>query len=337
MAISPAPVQHSSTVRRAGLGALSPVKRWQAIGTLVVLSALMLVPLVAPSVFYVGLATEMLTFGLWAMSLDVLIGYTGLVSFGHAAYFGLGAYGTGLLANKLGLSFLPTFAGGVLLAALAALITGSLIVRLSGIAFAMLTLAFSMIIYTVIWRWSSLTGGDDGVTLLRPNFELLWLKVNLQAPERFYYLVLSCVAVAYYLTWRFISSPVGATLCAIRENRVRAAFIGINVWRYKLISFIVAGLLAGIAGSLYGAYREFASPDLLHWSASGQVLTMAILGGTGTLFGPFIGAGVVILLQDLLSSYTQYWLLPFGFIFVVVVRYFPRGIAGAIRLVFGRR
>jgi branched-chain amino acid transport system permease protein len=275
---------------------------------------------------------EMLTYGLWAVSLDILMGYTGLVSFGHAAFFGMGVYGTAALSAKLGLSLLPALAGGVAISLLAAILIGIVIVRLSGIAFALLTLASSMILFTVIWRWTAFTGGDDGLSVPRPNLDLFGATiVNLQADSAIYYVVLLFVVLGCLFAHRVVSSPAGTALIAIRENSARAQCIGYDIFNYKLMAFAVSGAIAGLAGSLYVIFQGFASPDLLHWSSSGQVLIMTILGGIGTLYGPFVGAALMVLLQDKLSSITEHWMLPLGVIFVLVIRFLPQGLAGVVR------
>jgi branched-chain amino acid transport system permease protein len=302
---------------------------WLLVG---VVATLALVPLISPSRFYVNLAVEVVLLGLWAASLNVLIGFTGLVSFGHAAFFGLGVYTTGLLIAKLGLSMAPALLAGVAVAAVAALLVGIVIVRLSGIAFALVTLAFSMMVFTTVWRWSKLTGGDDGLTVSRPPLDLGFVRLDLQGAAQFYYLALVLVLCAYLALSRFLASPVGAALQAVRQNAVRAESIGIDVHRHRLLAFVVAGATAGLAGSLYVLFRGFAAPDLLHWSASGQVLLMTILGGIGTLDGPFLGAAVFVVLQEVLSTYTQYWMLPLGIIFILAVRFMHgRGLLDLLR------
>lgn len=322
---------------RAARTRLASASTFPAVAIFVALVLVMLFPLVAPSKFYVNLAAEMLIYGLWALSLDVLIGYTGLVSFGHAAYFGLGVYGTGLLLKKAGISIGPAMGGGIALSLFAALLVGFLIVRLSGITFAMLTLAFAQMFFTIAWRWSSLTGGDDGVSVPRPDLEVWGRVVSLQSSTAYYYFVLALVVGAYAFTYRLVNSPVGAALEAIRENEVRAESIGLASSWYKLTAFTIAGTVAGLAGSLFVMFKGFAAPSLLHWSASGSVLMMAILGGTGTLYGPFAGAALMVFAQDYLSSYTEHWMLPFGLLFILVVRYFRGGLAGMIGKVLGRR
>lgn len=297
-----------------------------AAGALVTV-ALCTPPLLAPSKFYINLATEMLIYGLWAASLDALMGYTGLVSFGHAAYFGLGAYGTALLLKYAGPSLVPAVAAGIGLAFLAAVLVGVVVVRLSGIAFAMLTLAFAQMFFTVAWQWSSLTGGDDGMAVPRPDL----LTISLQSSTAYYYFTLILVAAAAVVTFRILRSPVGAVLEAIRENEQRAECVGFAVQRYKLIAFVVAGTVAGVAGSLFVMFKGFAAASLLHWSASGSVLMMAILGGGGSFYGPFAGAALVVFVQDYLSSYTQHWMLPLGLLFIVAVRYVPGGLASLVR------
>lgn len=304
--------------------AISRRGRGDAIIAAVVLLAAILVPIIAPSRFAINLVTEIALLGLWAVSLNILIGYTGLVSFGHAAFFGLGVYTTGLLIAKGGFGMLAALAGGVALAALVALAVGVIIVRLSGIAFALVTLAFSMMLFTVVWRWRY-TGGDDGISVKRPALLLLEPQFRLDDPGAFFYFAIALVVIAALLLRRFVRSPVGAALQAIKQNPVRAQAVGIDVRRHKLIAFVVSGTVAGLAGSLYILFRGFAAPDLLHWSSSGQILLMTILGGTGTLFGPMLGAAVFVLLQEVLSTYTQYWMLPLGVLFILAVRFLHGG------------
>jgi len=294
-------------------------------------------PAFGPTPYVIKLMTEVLIYALWAMSLDILIGYTGLVSFGHAAYFGLGAYGTGLLIVKFQLSLLPALLGGVAIAAAFSLLVGIIIVRLSGIAFALLTLAVSMVAYTVVWQWTTLTGGDDGLSVSRPPLNLGVASFAMKSDVSIYYLVLLLFVVCAFLLWRFTQSPTGTALAAVRDNAVRAGAIGYNVARLKLTSFLVAGSFAGVSGSLYIILRSFASPDLLHWSASGHILIMTIVGGTGTLFGPVIGAAMMVLVEDKLSAWTEYWMLPFGLLFVLVVGFLPGGLAQLVRKRAGRR
>lgn len=301
----------------------APGRRTQLLGATLVLIALAL-PYVAPSRFYVNLATELLLLGLWAVSLNILIGFAGLVSFGHAAFFGLGVYTCGLLAAKFGISLGPALLAGVAASALTALLVGAVIVRLSGIAFALVTLAFSMMLFTTVWRWK-FTGGDDGLSVPRPPFRFFSWSYDFDGSASMFYLVVVVVALTYLALRRFVASPVGGALQAIRQNAVRAESVGIDVRRHKLIAFVVSGTVAGLAGSLYIIFRGFAAPDLLHWSSSGQVLLMTILGGTGTLYGPFIGAAVFVALQEILSSYTKYWMLPLGILFILAVRYLHGG------------
>jgi branched-chain amino acid transport system permease protein len=189
-----------------------------------------------------------------------------------------------------------------------------------------------MVIYTVIWQWSALTGGDDGLSITRGVLDLGFASISLKSNVTFYYLVLFVVFACTLFLWRFTLSPTGAALAAVRDNPVRASAIGYNIARLKLIAFGVAGCFAGVAGSLYVLLRGFASPDLLHWSSSGQILIMAIVGGTRTLYGPAIGAALMVLVQEKLSSMTEFWMLPFGVLFVLVVRYLPGGMAQLLNM-----
>lgn len=294
--------------------------------------ALALFPLVSPGAFYTSFATEVLIFGLWAMSLDLLLGYTGLVSFGHAGPFGVGAYAGALLMIHLAPHLALGLIGGTAVAAASAIVVGYLSVRLPGIAFSMLTLAFAQMFYTIAFKWRSVTGGDDGLRgMPQPALQLGPLTLDTSDRAHLYWLTLVLLLVALLLLRRLVRSPFGAVLEAIRENEERARFIGYDTQRYKWMAYIISGTLAGLAGTLFALLKGFIAPNVLHWSFSGQVLMMAILGGTGTLFGPLLGAALYVVAQELLSTYTEHWMLFLGALFVVVVLFAPGGLAGLAR------
>jgi branched-chain amino acid transport system permease protein len=302
--------------------------RGLAAASVVGILVLLALPSILPS-YYLGLAVQMMIFALFAMSLDLLIGYTGMASLGHAAYFGVAAYATGLLALKLHWSVWLALPAGLLAAALTATLFGFLALRTRGSYFLMITLALSQVAWGVAFGWRSLTGGDDGLPAVpRPNLGLPWSFTN-DAP--FYYFILVCVGIGTFLLGRIVSSPFGYALRGIRESETRMLALGYNVWRYKLAVFVLAATFAGLAGCLYVYYNRFVSPDYLQVVRSAEVLLMVILGGAGTLIGPAIGAALIVLLDNVVTAYTERWLLILGVIYIAVALFAPRGLAGFVR------
>jgi branched-chain amino acid transport system permease protein len=281
-----------------------------------------LLPL-AGSRFYVYLATDIAIMALFAASLNLLLGYTGLVSFGQAAYFGVGAYACALLMMRLALPFGVSLLAAGLLAAATALLVGFFCVRLSQIYFAMLTLAFSQILWAAAFKWNSLTGGDNGLTGV-PSPLLL------DTPVRFYYFTLLTVGASLAILSRIVGSPFGRLLTTIRENPERAEFIGVHVRRYQLAAFVIAGFFSGIAGALFGIFNHGVFPDFLYWTKSSEVLIMTILGGMRTFFGPVVGAAALLSLNMWVTSYTEYWPLVLGGILAVLLFLFPDGLLGFV-------
>ena len=284
--------------------------------------------------FHTFLATDIAILALFAVSLNLLLGYTGLVSFGHAAYFGIGAYTCAILMKTYGLPFALALLAAAVNAALWALLFGAFCVRSSKIYFSMLTLAFAQIVWAVCFKWNSVTGGEQGLNNV-PYPDLDWMAFipalgDLRVSDRFYLLVLALTAVAFALLWRVIGSPFGRVLTAIRENPERAAFIGVDVRRYQLAAFVIAGAFAGFAGALFGIFNRGVFPDFAYWAKSAEVLIMAILGGMGHFWGPAVGAAVLILLNQQITAYTQYWPFILGSILIVLLFVFPGGIVGAL-------
>jgi branched-chain amino acid transport system permease protein len=306
--------------------------------TLVGILTLLVLPYVL-STYYLGLVIWMMIFALFAMSLDLLIGYSGMASLGHAAYFGIAAYTTGLLALRLGLSVWFALPAGLLLAALTATLFGLLALRTRGSYFLMITLALSQVVWGIAFGWRTLTGGDDGLpNLPRPDLGFHWgLPWSLADSTPFYYFVLVFSAVGTLLLIRIVSSPFGYALRGIRESETRMLALGYNVWRYKLAAFVLAATFAGLAGCLYVYYNRFVSPDYLHVARSAEVLLMVILGGAGTLIGPAIGAALIVLLENVISAYTERWLLLLGLIYVAVALFAPSGVIGLVRDLRARR
>jgi branched-chain amino acid transport system permease protein len=282
---------------------------------------------------YTSLGSRVLVLALAAMSLNFLLGFTGVLSFGHAAYFGLGVYGMGLTIKYLVPSTLAGMAVGVIAGTAAAAVIGLLIVRLRGIYFAMATIAFGQVFYFIVYRWNSVTGGDDGLTgWHRMPIDLGFGRLDiLNSDKAFYYLVVVCFAIAVAIMAALLHSPFGRTLLAIRENERRARFLGIPVDRHIWLSWMISCTLVSLAGTLYALLNNFADPHDLRWDQSGDFVIMAVLGGMRAFWGPLIGAAIFVVLQDYVSSQTENWMFFIGLFFVVVVLFFPRGVLGILR------
>ncbi|HML14715.1 MAG TPA: branched-chain amino acid ABC transporter permease [Xanthobacteraceae bacterium] len=297
-------------------------------------AVLILAPLWMPLVGgYTALGTRVLVLGLGAMSVNFLLGFTGVLSFGHAAWFGLGAYGCGLLLKFVALSTPLGLLAGTLLGGILGGLLGALIVRRRGVYFAMVTIAFGQVFYYIAFQWSSLTGGDDG---LRPFYrQPLHLGVAtvdiLHDSTAFYYFVLVSFALATALMGFILRSPFGRTMLAIRENERRARFLGIPVEMHIWIAFTLSCFFMAFAGSLYALLNNFADPRGLHYSQSGDFVMMAVLGGMRTFWGPLLGAVVFVMLQDYISSITINWQIFIGLFYVACVLFFPRGVLGILR------
>jgi len=291
----------------------------------------LLVPLGVPQ-FWVFIAIEVLAFALYAISFNLLMGYGGMLSFGHAAFFGVGAYTGALLAKKAGVTsiwaFVLVMPGAMAVAALIAVVIGFFSVRRSGIYFAMLTFAFQMLLYTVALKAIGLTGGDDGMTGLRPPGLLA-------SPSNYYYFALAWVLPSVYALYRLVNSPFGLTLRALRNNPLRVQYVGVNVRSHQLITFVVAGAFAGLAGALFAFSSGNVFPGWLNWTASATPIVMAVLGGVQSFLGPALGAAVYVVLEVTISGSTEYWPLFMGLIIMVLVLAMPRGLVGLLER--GRR
>ena len=280
--------------------------------------------------YQLSILTALLIYGLFAMSLDLIIGYTGMVSFGHAAYFGLGAYGSALVLLNFGQPVPVALLAGALLAGVVAAPVAYLSTRATGIYFAMLTLAFAQLLYTVAYKWRDLTGGSDGIAGV-PKTTLFWGGPSLATPQAFYLLVAACVLLSLLACQALVRSPFGRALMAIRENERRFTSLGRDPRPFKLVVFVIAATFAGLAGALFAPFRGFASPEVMFWVLSGQVLMMVVMGGIGTLVGPVLGAMVFILIQEIASSYTEHWMIFTGVVFVLMVIFLPGGLMGLVR------
>ncbi len=282
-----------------------------------------------------SLLTDLLIFGLFALSLDLIMGYTGMVSFGHAAYFGLGAYGSALVLIHFGQPIPVALLAGALLAGVIAAPVGWFSTRATGIYFAMLTLAFAQLLYTVAYKWRDLTGGSDGIAGV-PKTALFWGGPSLASPRAFYFVVAAAVVLSLVLCRALTRSPFGRALQAVRENERRFIALGRDPRPFKVVVFVIAAVFAGLAGALFAPFRGFASPEVMFWVLSGQGLMMVITGGIGTLVGPIVGAMVFILVQEILSSYTEHWMIFTGAIFVLMVVFLPGGLVGTARRLVSR-
>ena len=306
---------------------------------LLVLIAALFVPAMG-SRFYTFLANDVIIWALFATSLNLLVGYTGLVSFGHAAYFGIGAYTTGILMKKAALPFILAFPAAGVVAGAFALVFGLFCVRLTRIYFAMLTLAFAQIVWAICFKWNEVTGGEQGMPEV-PYPDLDWMSHlpvlrDLRTSDHFYLLTVVLVAICLWILHRIVRSPFGRMLTTIRENAERAEFIGVHVRRYELAAFVLAGAFAGLAGGLFGIFNRGVFPDFAYWTKSSEVLIMTLLGGMGTFYGPAVGALALILLNQQIVSYTEYWPLVLGTILVVLLFGFPGGLAGAAAMLTRR-
>lgn len=289
---------------------------------LVLLSCLFLV-LLPFMTTYKALASQMLIFAIFAIGYDIVFGYTGLLSFGHAAFFGLGAYGTGLSLIHLSVPVPLGLLIGVTISVLVAFPIGLLSIRRHGIYFAMVTLAFAQMLYFIAFKWRSLTGGDDGLhgvprSAIGP--------IDLSSEIVFYYFILFFFIVSVILGIRIIESPFGKTLESLRENESRAKMIGYNPTKFKTISFVISAFFAGLAGGLYALLQNFVPLFTLSLDISGDIVLMTLVGGMGTLYGPILGAMALIFLKDLLSAYLNVWPLILGLLYVISVMTFRRGV-----------
>ncbi|MBV9585237.1 MAG: branched-chain amino acid ABC transporter permease [Alphaproteobacteria bacterium] len=307
-----------------------PIIFWT--GFAVILALLIVAPLMLPA-FWGRFVTEILIWGLLAMSSDLLIGYTGMVSFGHSAFFGLGMYGAAfaLLATRPPNLWLALFAGLVAAAAIAAFVA-YFSTRLRDIYFAITTLIFSQIFYIVIFTWTELTGGENGLTFSRPALAIPGLFSLRFTPRTLHWFVLAIVILSYLLLRRITHSPFGMVLQSIRENEARTRAIGYPIERYRILAVMLSGLFAGLAGVLYAFQNEFAAPNFVFFVLSGEVVIYNVIGGIGTLVGPVVGAAFFLVLREELSRFfTEYYLIPVGLMFIAIVIFMPQGLLGFAR------
>ncbi|MEM3406415.1 MAG: branched-chain amino acid ABC transporter permease [Nitrososphaerota archaeon] len=300
---------------------------------IICLIILLIVPLVGSS--YLDFLTSMaLIYAIWALGYNFLLGYTGLLSFGHAAYFGLGAYTVAFLLTKFSInSFLISILAAILVSALAGMAIGFLCIRYTRIYFALLSLAFGQFFYALCFKLYHITGGSDGMHVATPY--LFNINLNaIQNPIGYYYFTLFFFIIAIYAAWRIVNSPFGKILQAIRENTIRVEFIGESTRRYKWYSFILSAIYSGLAGALYAPLFGHVVPDLFHWSFGGEVLFVTLLGGYRTFIGPVVGSIVFSFSRSYITAFMIYWPLVLGSLIAIIALLFPNGIVGTIEKVF---
>lgn len=304
-------------------------KAYQALYWIIPIATLAAIPHFAPK-FYVFLMGSVLIYGLFALSFNLLFGYTGLLSFGQAGFFALGAYTMALVLKEM------THTGYIMyfaifctlsLSFVGALIVGIICVRLTGWVFAMVTLAFGQVIFAIVYKWREVTGGDDGLYGIPiPSINVLVSNIDLKSLNNHYYYILVIVMISIIILRVIVNSPFGYALRSIRDNPIRAQFIGLNVWNYRLASFVIAGTFSGLAGGLFSPFKGIANPELASWSFSAHSVIMSLIGGTGVFIGPVIGAVFYRFAEYFITTYTGHWMLFFGTVLLVCVISFPGGI-----------
>jgi branched-chain amino acid transport system permease protein len=297
----------------------------RATALLVLAAALAALPALLPT-YYLGLATKIVILAIFAISLDLLVGQTGLISLGHAAYFGLSAYAIGVLTTRYGTSAWLALPASICIAGIAAALFGAMALRARGSYFLMITLALAQLVWGGAVGWRSVTGGDDGLpNVVRPALTTLG-----GGTTGFYFFVLLFAAASVLSIALIVRSKFGQALHGVRESETRMTALGYDVWRLKYVAFVVAGLFSGLAGGLYAYFNQFVSPEFVHVARSAEVLLMVIVGGTGTLAGPLVGAAFMVLLEDVTSTLTERWLLVLGIVYIVVTLLAPKGIVGSL-------
>ena len=281
-----------------------------------------LLPLVLPS-FLLFVFTEVMILGLFGVSVNLLVGYCGMVTFGHGAFYAVGGYTVALLLKETSVPFVIAFACSPILAAIFGLIIGFFCVRLTQFYFAMLTLAFGMLVWAIIYKWETFTGGENGIVGVV-------VPAAISSPQAFCWFTLAIVVVCLVLLWFMINSPFGYAMKAIRENPERLQFLGINVTRYRLAAVVISAFFAGVSGALYATFTRGAFPELAHWSKSGEGLIITLIGGMGSLVGPLIGSALLLVLQQIFTSVFEYWSAVLGIILIILVLFFPEGATGLV-------
>jgi len=312
-------------------------KRHDFIGPAFLTILLFIAPLVIPT-YWVMILSEILIMGLMAVSFNLLLGYTGLLSFGQGAFFGLGAYSTALMLQAGYENLFLILIVGMGVALLAAIVVGFFSVKLDEIFFAMITLGFGMLFFSIAHNWLEVTGGSDGLPVFNlPGLNLFGHQLTFFAPIHMYYLVLVVVFIGICLIWMIVHSPFGLIIKAMRENKQRVSFVGGNVKTLRIVVFAISGAFTGLSGVLYCLFNNMATPEFMHWSFSSKPIIMSIIGGTGVFLGPFFGAGIFFVLEQVVVQYTENWMFFLGIVLVPIVLFFPEGVFGTLRNKFYKR
>ncbi len=304
---------------------------------LILIALLLLLPLFTPE-YWLFIFCEILIMGFFATSFNLLFGYTGLLSFGQAGFFGIGAYSVAILIQN-GFSFIPLLLfAGMFFAALVSIIVGALSVRHDQIFFGMITLAFGMMLYTIAHNWTSFTGGSDGLAIVMlPSVNIFGKELLLCNPLTLYYFNLAIVVPSILLLYMITVSPFGLLLKGIRENKERLSFSGGNISIIRLTAFFISSAFAGLAGALYALFSSMATPEFLHWGFSAKPVIISILGGFNLFLGPFLGSAIFFLLEQFVRQYTDSWMIFLGGVLLIIVLFAPEGIAGLVIKFFKKR
>lgn len=287
---------------------------------LVVLAILLVFPLGMPR-FYTYIVALIIATGLVSTSMNLVLGYGGIYQFHHAVFYGVGAYGAGVMIAKLGCSPWISFVAGPLIAAMLSLVMGLICVRLSKLYFGMLQISLGSLVWAIVDRWYGFTGGDDGIHgIVMPDI--------ISTPHGSYYFVVVVCGLSFLVMYTILRSPFGSTLQGIRDNIVRSRAIGVNVRLHQLVALVIAGFFGGVAGVMFVVVENSISPDMMFWTLSMEITVMALLGGWHTFFGPLLGACIVILLRTFVSAYTEYWTLILGIVLMLVIVFLPQGVLG---------
>jgi branched-chain amino acid transport system permease protein len=301
----------------------APPGRWR-VAVLVLLAAVLLAGPLLMTPYWTGLLTQIVILAMLAMSLDVLLGYTGLPSLGHAGFFGVAAYGVGILSTTYQADVWTSAAGGLIVGIALAALFGLIVSHVRDVYFLMITLALGMVLWGLSFRWIPVTGGDNGIAGI-PRLEA-HLGLPATGPIPFYYIALLVLAVSSVLMMLVVRSPFGLTLRGIRENEKRMTSLGYNTWLHCYLSYVLSGAFASVAGVMWAYYNGFVSPTYLDLTASSELFLMVTLGGPATLVGPVLGAGAIVLLKNVMSAYTARWLLVLGIVYIATIMWAPQGI-----------
>ena len=295
----------------------------------IIMAIFFLAPMVVMPLGAMSLAMEVMIWAIFALGFNILLGYTGLPSFGHGLFFGIGAYMCGLIQKFIWANALFSLFGSIIGCALVAGLLGLFVARKRGIYFSLLTIAFTQMFYFICFQWDDVTGGENGLMGIE-RFSVLG--INLDNDLTFYYFIFIILVLTMVLLWRLVHAPMGATLYAIKQNEVRAKYLGYDTTLYKWVSWVISGAFGGLAGALYAMMTHGAFADPIHWAHSGTVVMMVLVGGGLTnFFGPVLGAFIFIALRDTVSTITEHWYLIYGLLIVFIILFMPEGILGYLR------